>query len=581
MDTRLSSELQNFLNQVDSGFGQTVIRWLLMAFFAFSAAALYLYMNFQGLRSPPIMEAAQLARNIAEGRGFSTDCIRPLALGRIAGEWPHPSPQPHAPHPQLNPFPDLTHPPLYPLALAGLFRLTGLPTVGRPHNTTAYPWDYVPVTFNAFCFALAFLWIIAIGRRLFDLRCALLAASSWLLTAAVWNEALLGAETALALFFSLGAIWAAIRAAESPSPGRYAFSLSLAAAFTTAAFHTCYASATLALPLFLFLGFTRRPHAWPGATLYLLLSTAAALPWILRNLALCHAPFGLAPCALLADTYLYPGDCLARTLSPSLLGFLPLSRALETKIIENLRLAAPLGFGLGSLGLLGALACAQFLHRFHRPSSHALRFCLLPAVPLLLLCAAASATQNNPRPLQTALLPLWPLLLLYAWAFALTLLDRIPFPSPLPPALAIGALLLLGAIPYALHVLPPRSGRPYPPYYHNHIAWAASLIAPDETLTTDVPWATAWYGGKSSLLLPRNLDSFYKIHRQYTPLSLAYFTLVTRDKPWTSAMVDPQAPDHDWYRIFSELLVPPDFPLPEARTFFNNDQMILVDHPRW
>lgn len=590
MDNRLQTELQNFLNQVDSGFGSMVIRWLLLAFFAFSSAALCVYMGFQGLRSAPAMESAQLARNIAEGRGFVTRCIRPVVLGRLAGQWPAPPasefPDSEAAPPQPAPvdidaIPDLTTPPLHPWLLAAAFRLSGIPATGEKIEARAYPWDYVPVILDSLCLALCILWIVGIGKRLFNLRCAVLAASSWLLSAPVWTEALAGDGTGLAVFLVLGACWGAVRSVEAPRTVSRILFLVLSALLTAAAFHVRYTAAFFVLPLFLFFGFASPSRPWAGAVAYLLLAAAACIPWIVRNLVLCGAPFGLAPCAMLAGTYLFPGDIFERTIAPSLLNFPALREAVAVKMIANLRNAAPLAYGFGAFGLPAALFCAQFLHRFHRPSSARLRLCILPAFPLLLLAAATLADPDDPQALRHALLPLYPLVLLYAWAFALTLLDRLPFANPLPARLAVAALLLLGAVPYVFQVLPPRSGLPYPPYYHNHIAWTASLVEPAETLVTDIPWATAWYGGKNSVLVPRDLDSLYRIHRDYAPLSLAYFTMATRNKPWIRGLVDADAPDHDWYRIFSERYVPRDFPFPDARIFFGDDQMILADRPRW
>ena len=63
------------------------------------------------------MDASQLARNIAEGNGFKTKFIRPVAIdmlrqtGNVTDEELKKS------------FPDITHPPLYPLLLAGWMKL--------------------------------------------------------------------------------------------------------------------------------------------------------------------------------------------------------------------------------------------------------------------------------------------------------------------------------------------------------------------------------------------------------------------------------------------------------------------------
>ena len=56
------------------------------------------------------MDSAQIARNIAEGKGFTTDFIRPAAL--------------HFVEPSAG-FPVVSQAPLYPLVLSGFFRWMG------------------------------------------------------------------------------------------------------------------------------------------------------------------------------------------------------------------------------------------------------------------------------------------------------------------------------------------------------------------------------------------------------------------------------------------------------------------------
>ena len=43
-------------------------------------ATVYALSQFRGLREPVAMECAQIARHLAEGRGFVTDCTRPFDL---------------------------------------------------------------------------------------------------------------------------------------------------------------------------------------------------------------------------------------------------------------------------------------------------------------------------------------------------------------------------------------------------------------------------------------------------------------------------------------------------------------------
>ena len=99
----------------------------------------------------------------------------------------------------------------------------------------------------------------------------------------------------------------------------------------------------------------------------------------------------------------------------------------------------------------------------------------------------------------------------------------------------------------------------------------------------NVRWlnATAWYGGRTSIQLPKDIDGFYEINGQHQKISLAYFTTVTRDQPRVRGLSDPTAPEYSWYQIFAAGKVPANFPLAHGRYAAGSDQMILADRPRW
>ena len=180
-----------------------------------------------------------------------------------------------------------------------------------------------------------------------------------------------------------------------------------------------------------------------------------------------------------------------------------------------------------------------------------------------------------------ALAIFWPLAIPYAWAFFLVLLDRLQFEVRYFASAAITAVMFLTAFPLLVSVVPPRTGLPYPPYFHRYVGWVSTMLEPGECLTTDIPWATAWYGGRTSIQLPKDIDGFYEMNGQHQMISLAYFTTATRDKPWVRGLSDPTAPEYSWYQVFSAGKVPGNFPLTHGRFLAGSDQLILADRPRW
>lgn len=572
--------MQNLVYQMDQGSGRKVIHAVLFALFAFAMAALYTFTNFQGLRDARAMEEAQLARNFAQRGRLVTQCVRPFEIGRLAERSPDGTTA-------VREHPDLGHPPVWPALLAGAFKLVGLPEPGTP--TTAYVsgMDYLPVAASHFFTALAAILVWLLGGKLFDQRVGVLAASSFLLSDLVWRGSLLGSDLSAAVFFALAAVYAGVWAAELPPGGgpeteqgpvgRWLIPLGLAALLAATAFLTRYAVGIAAwIVVFLHVGVSRRRQPWKKAILFAALAVLPVVPWMARNVALCGRPFGFVVHELLADTTLFPGDALARSLSAELPDVASAFYALQIKAVANLRTFFAQGFGLASGGILLALFGAMYLHRFVRHASRTLRWCLLPAGAIAILNAAAFGAESL-----RALVVFWPLALPYGWAFFLVLLDRLQFEMRAFASAAITAVLLLTALPLLAHVLPPRSGLPYPPYFHSYVGWVTAMLEPDECLTTDIPWATAWYGGRTSILLPRDIDGFYQIAEKHQRISLAYFTTVTRDKPWVRGLSDPTAPEYTWYQVFAAGKVPGNFPLTHGRFLAGSDQLILADRQRW
>jgi glycerol-3-phosphate dehydrogenase len=79
----------------------------------------------------------------------------------------------------------------------------------------------------------------------------------------------------------------------------------------------------------------------------------------------------------------------------------------------------------------------------------------------------------------------------------------------------------------------------WPPYVPTFINTVSNWIEPDEVLCSDMPWATAWYGGRVSLLLPATVKQFITIHDyKYLggPVNGLYLTPVSGDRPWISGI---------------------------------------------
>jgi len=104
------------------------------------------------------------------------------------------------------------------------------------------------------------------------------------------------------------------------------------------------------------------------------------------------------------------------------------------------------------------------------------------------------------------------------------------------------------------------------------------MLNPREAMCTDMPWATAWYGDRVSILLPKDVDQFYYINDYKQYISGLYITTITKDKPFVSSLLD--GPEQSWLPILSGR-TPPDFPLKQAVSLNKQDQVFFSDRNRW
>src|SRR5258708_24706712 len=74
---------QSFVRSVEQGKASRVIRVALIGVAIFGVALVLLLFRFRGFAHAEAMDQAQVARQIANGKGFTTNFIRPLALWQL------------------------------------------------------------------------------------------------------------------------------------------------------------------------------------------------------------------------------------------------------------------------------------------------------------------------------------------------------------------------------------------------------------------------------------------------------------------------------------------------------------------
>src|SRR3954469_2778431 len=111
--------LQSFIHKLESTEGG--LRFLKIFVLILGGISLLIRYDVhcaRNMAAPTAMDAAQLGRNIAMGRGYTTECIRPLSIYLIKQKNHEAGDKDPA---RLNGnHPDISNPPVYPVILAGL-----------------------------------------------------------------------------------------------------------------------------------------------------------------------------------------------------------------------------------------------------------------------------------------------------------------------------------------------------------------------------------------------------------------------------------------------------------------------------
>src|SRR2546425_10314548 len=83
----MAIRLQELIHKYELGAGHRTLKFILAFIVMVAVAVCYDLTAFRNLSTQEGMDAAQLARNICQGKGFTTDFIRPLSVHLTAKTW--------------------------------------------------------------------------------------------------------------------------------------------------------------------------------------------------------------------------------------------------------------------------------------------------------------------------------------------------------------------------------------------------------------------------------------------------------------------------------------------------------------
>jgi len=591
--------LQEWIHKIEEGEGTKYLRVVLAALALLGLTALWHLREAKNFVALEAMDAAQIGRNIAEGKGFSTRFVRPFSIALIEAN------RGGATSPELltRPHPDLANPPVYPVILGGLFKV-------MPVNWTIASsgfWRHQPEWFvgglNQALFFGALLLVFRISARLFDRAVGVLATVLMALTELYWEFTTSGLSTMLLMVLFLWLVDVLITyeqgARESRSKGWLLGRAAYAGVLVGIMALTRYSMGWLIVPTAIFLAASGGAAVRAQAAVVSMAMLALLLgPWVARNYSLSGTLFGTASFALHEGTGKFSGNVLERSMPKNVrteLNNIELQQY-PRKLFVNGRdiLTEELPRAAGNW--IAALFLGAMLIPFRNPGLAKLKYFAGGTILLLVVVqamgrtalSAASPVINS----ENLLVVVTPLFFLFGCGLFYILLDQIELPAPwLRTIIALGFVTLL-SLPMFFRLLPPRGvAVMYPPYWPPLVQQVSEWLGPEEMMMSDMPWAVAWYGGRQCVWTTMDAgktlqDDFYAINDERKPVRAVYLTPVTTNAKFLTEMNPAgQGPEGAWARFYLEAVVmknlPKGFPLKHGHPGILPDYLFLSDRIRW
>ena len=601
----LIERIQWLIHKLEIGAGSRYLRIIALALGVVALAFVYDLRAYRNFATPEAMDAAQLARNLAEGKGCTTLFLRPFSLYLVQRHneaaastltnLNHDLAQIKTAHP------DISNPPAYPLVLAGLMKVLSFDytvNLKKPFWTNnggfwRYQPDFFIALFNEMLLLFVVLQTFFLARKLFDSNVAWLSAALVLGCDLLWRFSTSGLSTLLLLGIFLGLTRVLLEcergAREIPSrPGRLLGLAVMAGILTGVGALTRYAFGWTIIPVALFLlffsGQKRVGHTFAAVIAFSVVLT----PWIIRNEMVSGTAFGTAGYAIVEGTFVFPRFQLERSLHPELTHAMWFTPYVQ-KLIGNLR-----GILTGDLLKTGAtwagmLFFAGLFMGFRSTGARRVRYFLLMCLVVFAVAQSLGRTQlSDLSPeinSENLLVLLVPLVFVFGASFFFTLLDQMMLPLHQLRYAVIGGFVLLCCLPLAFALLSSRTVPVvYPPYFPPEIQQSARWMKPDELMMSDIPWAVAWYGERQCVWLTLDAQGeFFAINDYLKTVQALYLTPQTMDGKFVSDWV--QTHDFSWGNFVMDSVVknkiPTGFPLRNAPTGFLPDRLFLTDRDRW
>lgn len=593
-------QIQELIHRFENGPWFRHAKKLLIALVVLLLMVAYDLRCYKNLCAPEAMDSAQLARNIATGKGFTTQFIRPLSVYLVKRKNEKAGVSADAARLKA-PHPDIANPPVYPVVLAGLMKVlpfrfdvsTTAPFWSSGKKFYRYEPDFLIALFNQVLFfglaAALFFW----ARRMFDSFVAWTSVALLFGTELLWRFTVSGLSTMLLLLIFMALVWClTLWESETREPKYGARGLLMLAAgagvIVAVGCLTRYAFGWLIIPVLVFFGFFGGAR-WPAFCLAALVAfTLIVTPWVARNFSVSGLPFGTTTYTAVENTFVSPEFQLERSLQPKLApfaGFAPFWAKLTSNLRDVVQSDLP---KLGG-NWVAAFFLVGLMLAFNSPALRRIRYFVVISLITFVLIQAAGRTQLSVETPDTntenLLVLLVPIVIVYGVSLFYVLLDQVALPIPQFRYAIIAAFGVVMCLPLLFALFFPK-GSPvcYPPYHPQVIQETARLMNENELIMSDIPWAVAWYGDRQTVWLTLNAqEDFFAVNDYLKPVQALYLTPETMDSRFLTQWY--RAGEKSWGSFILDSVlkkeVPGNFPLRSMPSGYWPEQLFLCDWPRW
>ncbi len=566
---------QDFVHKLETTGSRLRLVMILLALVLLAAG--YNWFSYRNMATQSAMDSAQVARNLSEGKGFTTQLLRPLSLYLVKQQRFNKPGTADDLYLVKTAHPDISNPPVYPVMLAGLmkvlpFRFEIPQSPGGIWGGGDYRFRYQPdfliALFNEAIFFLCIFLVFRLGKRLFDENVAFFSALVMLGTELFWKFSVSGLSTMLLMLLFLLLTWVLVLAEAEGREPKHGPKRPLSYAAAAGALAglcglTRYSFLWIILPVGVFLMLWGGGRRWLNASVAVAAFFLVVSPWVARNWMVSGLPLGTATYTLAEGPLMgkYAEHRLARAIDPKV--SIP-PQLVPYKLIQQLRGVISNDVPKFAGNWVAGLCLLALLMSYNNPALSRVRFFLLGALLLMILIQSLGKTQlSEDVPevnVENLLVVLAPLVILFGVAMFYVVLDTIQLPIPeLRRVIVVGFGFLL-CLPMLLTFLPPRSTYPlvYPPYFPPQFQACASYTKTNELVMCDLPWAMAWYGQRQTVWLPADgYSDFFTINDSVKPVAAFFLTRQIIDGKLFSQHLNATGADKTWGELMMNIILDP------------------------